>query len=51
MGSWCLDPQEDEEKDKEGGRYITIPKGWVKNIEYLMIDSMYSDENYGQIRD
>jgi len=38
MGSWCLDPQEDEDKDKEGGRYITIPKGWVKKIEYLKVD-------------
>ena len=39
MGSWCLDPQ-----DKEGGRYITIPKGWVKKIEYL-------GKMYGEIRD
>ena len=44
MGSWCLDPQEVKEEDKEGGRYITIPKGWVKKIEYL-------ETNYGQIRD
>ena len=35
MGSWCLDPQETKEEDKEGGRYITIPKGWVKSIIYL----------------
>ena len=39
MGSWCLDPN-----DKEGGRYIIIPKGWVKKIEYLV-------ESYGEIRD
>jgi len=39
MGSWCLDPAE-----KEGGRYITIPKGWVKKIEYL-------GKVYGEIRD
>ena len=35
MGSWCLDPEEVKEEDKEGGRYITIPKGWVKSIIYL----------------
>ena len=35
MGSWCLEPQEDKDEDKEGGRYITIPKGWVKSITYL----------------
>ena len=35
MGSWCLEPQEDKDEDKEGGRYITIPKGWVKSIIYL----------------
>ena len=35
IGSWCLDPQEKKEEDKEGGRYITIPKGWVKSIIYL----------------
>ena len=35
MGSWCLDPEEVKEEDKEGGRYITIPKGWVKSITYL----------------
>ena len=51
MGSWCLDPEEIKDDDKEGGRYITIPKGWVKKIEYLMIDSMYADGDYGQIRD
>ena len=39
MGSWCLDPD-----DKNGGRYITIPKGWVKKIEYL-------EANYADIRD
>ena len=39
IGSWCLDPDE-----KEGGRYITIPKGWVKKIEYL-------EKAYGQVRD
>ena len=39
IGSWCLDPDE-----KEGGRYITIPKGWVKKIEYL-------EKIYGQVRD
>ena len=44
MGSWCLDPQEPKEEDKEGGRYITIPKGWVKKIEYL-------EKSYGQVRD
>ena len=33
MGSWCVDPD-----DKNGGRYITIPKGWVKKIEYLKVD-------------
>jgi hypothetical protein len=44
MGSWCADPQETKEEDKEGGRYITIPKGWVKKIEYL-------ERTYGQIRD
>ena len=44
MGSWCLDPQEIKDDDKEGGRYITIPKGWVKKIEYL-------EKDYGQIRD
>jgi len=44
MGSWCADPQETKEEDKEGGRYITIPKGWVKKIEYL-------EKSYGQIRD
>ena len=44
MGSWCADPQETKEEDKEGGRYITIPKGWVKKIEYLEV-------SYGQIRD
>ena len=32
MGSWCTDPD-----DKHGGRYITIPKGWVKKIEYLNV--------------
>ena len=36
MGSWCLDPD-----DKNGGRYITIPKGWVKKIEYL--EAIYAD--------
>ena len=35
MGSWCLEPQEDKDEDKEGGRYITIPKGWVKSITNL----------------
>ena len=35
MGSWCLEPQEDKDEDKEGGRYITIPKGCVKSIIYL----------------
>ena len=45
MGSWCLDPQEEKDEDKEGGRYITIPKGCVKKIEHLKI------ENYGQVRD
>ena len=35
MGSWCLEPQEDKDEDKEGGRYITIPKGWVKSIVHL----------------
>ena len=45
MGSWCLDPQEEKDEDKEGGRYITIPKGWVKKIEYLKVDE------YGQVRD
>tara|TARA_R110000737_G_scaffold271884_1_gene278955 strand:- start:588 stop:893 length:306 start_codon:yes stop_codon:yes gene_type:complete len=39
MGSWCVDPD-----DKNGGRYITIPKGWVKKIEYL-------EANYADIRD
>ena len=39
MGSWCVDPD-----DKEGGRYITIPTGWVKKIEYLSVD-------YAKIRD
>ena len=39
MGSWCLDPD-----DKHGGRYITVPKGWVKEIKYLV-------ESYGEIRD
>ena len=39
MGSWCVDPD-----DKEGGRYITIPAGWVKKIEYLSVD-------YAKIRD
>ena len=33
MGSWCVAPD-----DKNGGRYITIPKGWVKKIEYLKVD-------------
>ena len=28
----CLDPD-----DKHGGRYITVPKGWVKKIEYLSV--------------
>ena len=37
MGSWCLDPQETKEDDKEGGRYITIPTGWVKKIEFLEV--------------
>ena len=41
MGSWCLDPQETKDDDKEGGRYITIPKGWVKKIEFLL------EKNYG----
>ena len=36
MGSWCVDPD-----DKNGGRYITIPKGWVKKIEYLKVDYAY----------
>ena len=35
MGSWCLEPQEDKDEDKEGGRYITIPNGCVKSIIYL----------------
>ena len=35
IGSWCLDPEETKEEDKEGGRYITIPKGWVKSIVHL----------------
>ena len=39
MGSWCVDPD-----DKEGGRHITIPTGWVKKIEYLSVD-------YAKIRD
>ena len=43
MGSWCLDPQETKDDEKEGGRYITIPKGWVKKIEYL-------EKAYGQVR-
>ena len=37
MGSWCLDPQETKEDDKEGGRYITIPTGWVKKMEFLEV--------------
>ena len=40
MGSWCLDPDD----PKEGGRYITIPTGWIKKMEYLKID-------YATIRD
>jgi hypothetical protein len=39
MGSWCLDPD-----DKEGGRYIAIPTGWIKKLEYLKTD-------YATIRD
>ena len=50
IGSWCLDPEEEKDDDKEGGRYLTIPKGWVKKIEYLYV-KVYSDEDYGQIRD
>ena len=33
MGSWCVDPN-----DTEGGRYIAIPTGWIKKMEYLSID-------------
>ena len=32
----------EKDEDKEGGRYITIPKGWVKKIEYL-------EKAYGEI--
>ena len=39
IASWCLEPD-----DKNGGRYITIPRGWVKKIEYLKVDD-------GKIRD
>ena len=39
MGSWCQDPD-----DKEGGRYIAIPTGWIKKMEYLKID-------YATVRD
>jgi len=51
MGSWCLEPQEEKDDDKEGGRYITIPKGWVKKIEYLSVKVYSDNEDYGHVRD
>jgi len=30
MRSWCMDKD-----DNEGGGATAIPKGWIRNIEYL----------------
>ena len=35
--------------DKEGGRHITIPSGWVQTITYLKGDYKEKQNEHGQI--